>query len=138
MSFTAEQIQEIHGRTDGLCHICRSKLRLSKYGEVGVAGAWEIDHSNPRARGGTDRMSNLLPACPSCNRSKGTKSTRAARAKHGHTAKPMSREAKNVRNGNVAGLGSLGLVIGAFAGGPFGALLGAAVGIALGDGVSPK
>ncbi len=31
----------------------------------------EVDHLRPKAWGGTDRVSNLTPACPSCNRETG-------------------------------------------------------------------
>lgn len=39
-------------------------------GKKGVA--LQIDHIHPRARGGTDRVSNLTLACKACNQAKGT------------------------------------------------------------------
>lgn len=35
----------------------------------------EIDHSRPKARGGSDHMNNLMPSCQSCNREKGSRLT---------------------------------------------------------------
>jgi len=46
------------------------KLALTNYGMPREKGAWEIDHSNPVSRGGTNYLRNLVPACISCNRSK--------------------------------------------------------------------
>ena len=86
-----------YDKTDGRCHICHRKVFWSKYGFVNLRGAWEVDHSNPRANGGSDRLSNLFPACISCNRSKGSKSTRTQRAKHGFTKAPESKKTKEER-----------------------------------------
>lgn len=37
------------------------------------AMGWEIDHSIPRSKGGTDHLNNLQPMNVSANRSKGNK-----------------------------------------------------------------
>jgi 5-methylcytosine-specific restriction endonuclease McrA len=68
MKRPADRTIEIFERTDGRCHLCSKPLALSNYGRLGRRGSWEVDHSKPRARGGTDRLSNLLPACPACAR----------------------------------------------------------------------
>lgn len=39
----------------------------------GMSGPLEADHRIPLCRGGTNYISNILPACRSCNRSKGAK-----------------------------------------------------------------
>lgn len=67
-----EILNEIYDKTDGYCRYCGKKICWKNYGEPGERGAWEVDHSNPRALGGTDRMSNLWPACIECNRDKST------------------------------------------------------------------
>ncbi len=90
---TREQLRQIYYRTDGVCHLCREDIALDRYGVDSPLG-WEVDHSNPKAHGGTDRLSNLLPAHPHCNRAKGAGSNREIRARHGFTRAPMSREAK--------------------------------------------
>jgi 5-methylcytosine-specific restriction endonuclease McrA len=111
------RIAIIYRRTDGFCHLCHKKLALKHYARAGARGAWEIEHSVPRARGGTDHGNNLYAACISCNRSKGKRSTRTARRHHGQTRAPYGRRRKaGVRLGNAlagAGLGAgLGLILG--------------------------
>jgi 5-methylcytosine-specific restriction endonuclease McrA len=112
MSFTESERKEIYDRTSGYCHICHKKVAFTNYGVVGARGAWEVEHSNPRAEGGTDRLNNLYPACIPCNRSKGTQSTRTVRARNGKTRAPLSREnrekAKTI-NAVLYGLGAAGL-----------------------------
>lgn len=125
----------IYRRTGGRCHLCYSKLTLKHYGRIGIAGCWEIEHSIPRAKGGTDRKNNLYAACVVCNRSKGARTTSSARRKNGHTRAPYSRAKKvevrrsNVIAGAAAGAG-LGLLLG-----PGGWLLGAIAGAVCGDGM---
>jgi len=46
------------------CKICRREFELDDL---------EVDHIRPRARGGTDRPSNLRLLCPRCNKKKGSK-----------------------------------------------------------------
>ncbi len=46
-----------------------------KYGSHGTHGeyGWEIDHKNPKAKGGTDNMRNLRPLHTADNREKSDK-----------------------------------------------------------------
>lgn len=71
MAFSDEVINSVYDKNDGYCWWCGKKLAFSNYGVVGARGGWEIDHSNPVSRGGTDYLRNLVPACIECNRSKG-------------------------------------------------------------------
>lgn len=106
MKITLEQRWEIFDKTMGRCHLCRKTLCINNYGLHGRRGAWEIDHSRPRARGGSNHGNNLLPACTRCNRSKGKNSTKSARAGNGYRAAPHSKKRK-VRNAWATGaLGS--------------------------------
>lgn len=91
---TDEERKKIFEKTDGRCHICRKQLAFHNYGKLNGEGIWEIEHSNPRAKGGSDRLVNKYPACVSCNRSKGAGSTRKARAKHDYKRAPYSRKKK--------------------------------------------
>lgn len=83
MKKSPEELREIFDATDGQCNLCGKALRFENYGLIGVNGAWEIDHSVARAKGGTDHGNNLRAACPTCNRSKGAKTTKDAREKNG-------------------------------------------------------
>ena len=83
MAYDNEILNDIFDKTDGYCHICDGKITFSAYGDVYHRKGWEVDHSIPRAKGGTDHLNNLLPAHTSCNRSKGAYSTRTARNWYG-------------------------------------------------------
>ena len=108
----------IYDRSNGYCHICRKKVAFTNYGKAGERGSWEIDHSNPRANGGTDRLNNLYPACISCNRSKQHGSTRTERDRYGHTKAPYSRERANEFTENNTWAGAVaGASTGAMVGG---------------------
>lgn len=102
-----ETLQKIFEKTDCQCHICRKRLSFRNYGKVGARGAWEIEHSIPRSRGGTDHLNNLYAACISCNRSKGNASTKAARALNGFKCAPLPRRKKHDNAIAGAGLGAL-------------------------------
>lgn len=53
-----KRVYELHGTN---CHYCgRAEVRT-------------VDHIVPKSKGGSDRMSNLVPCCRRCNTSKGTK-----------------------------------------------------------------
>jgi 5-methylcytosine-specific restriction endonuclease McrA len=54
-SFTAREWRELQERWGGVCAYC------------GAAGPVEADHRVPLARGGTNFIDNILPACRSCN-----------------------------------------------------------------------
>lgn len=105
MVFDQGKLDAIFGRTDGQCHICRRKLSRKNYGNVGSRGAWEVEHSKPRSKGGTDHRNNLYAACVSCNRSKGNSSTYTARAKNGFRTAPYSRVQKSQNAWFGAGTG---------------------------------
>ena len=132
MAFSKEQLRKIYDRTYGYCHICKKKLSFSNYGYYGLKGAWEVEHSNPKSKGGTDRLNNLYASCISCNRSKNNKSTRSARAQYGRTKAPLSKEKRTeVRKNNSITGGVLGGIIGSVAG-PIGTALGASIGAKFG------
>lgn len=137
MAFSSEQLKQIYERTSGYCHICHKKVAYNNYSVWGARGAWEVEHSNPQAKGGTHRLNNLYPACISCNRSKGTSSTASARTKNGKSRAPLSAtKRKEAKTSNALAGGIVGAAIGALAG-PFGALAGAAVGAHLGHKKNP-
>jgi hypothetical protein len=139
MTWSNEELKTIYRRTDGRCHLCGKKLSLANYAAQGSRGAWEVEHSNPSAAGGTDRLNNLYPACISCNREKRDGSTRAARARHGRTRAPLSREKKTeVRVLNSLSCGALGAAVGGVIGGPPGAIIGGGIGALVGSALNPE
>jgi len=70
MNYTEEDLNYIYDKNDGYCWHCGKKLAFKNYGKPGERGAWEVDHSRPVSRDGTDYLRNLVPACVKCNRSK--------------------------------------------------------------------
>jgi hypothetical protein len=139
MPFTDEQLSRIFERTDGHCHICWQKLFFKNYGRLGRRGAWEVEHSNPRCNGGSDRLCNLYAAHIICNREKGSLTIRTARAWNGRTKAPLSKQRKEeIRSDNRWGCGSVGALTGAAVLGPPGLLLGAILGALVGDGLRPE
>ncbi|KXB05573.1 hypothetical protein AKJ50_00570 [candidate division MSBL1 archaeon SCGC-AAA382A13] len=73
MSFSRRKLPKIFNKTNGRCRYCGKPLVFRNYGQKRslIGGRWEVDHSKPKAKGGTDHLNNLYPACISCNRSKG-------------------------------------------------------------------
>jgi len=55
----------LYGIQEGFCNLCEEHFQ---------ARHLEVDHIVPRARGGTDHLSNLQLLCGNCNRRKGTRS----------------------------------------------------------------
>lgn len=132
MAWTSEQLSAIYDRTSGYCHLCNRKLAWTNYAAHGCKGSWEVEHSVPRASGGTNRMNNLYAACIECNRRKQHHSTRSCRAENGRTKAPLGRSARRAakRDNALAGAGLGALLgvpfgpIGIFAGSVFGACIG--------------
>jgi len=79
MSYTDEELSHIYNKTRGSCHHCDKRLAWINYGITGARAAWEVDHSVPLSRGGSERFRNLVPACIPCNRSKGDLTSREFR-----------------------------------------------------------
>lgn len=137
--YTDERLSRIYDKTSGKCHICQCKLSWTNYGTHGARGAWHVDHSKARARGGSDHGNNLYAACISCNIEKSTTSTRAARGWHGNTRAPLSRErARAKRNNGTWGGAAVGAGIGLRVAGPAGALVGGLLGAVFGDALSTE
>ena len=60
MTIPKEIRQQVRGRAKYLCEYCHSSEEAS-------AARFEIDHIQPRSRGGTDTFENLALACQRCN-----------------------------------------------------------------------
>ncbi len=139
MSYSNERLESIFEKTEGWCHICWKQLCFSNYAQLGRRGAWEVEHSNPRAKGGSDHLNNLFAAHIPCNRSKGASSSRSARAANGKTRAPRSRVAQDKeRAKNTASGATAGGLVGTALGGPPGGALGVLIGGLLGNGRDTK
>lgn len=113
MAYTKDELHIIYDRTSGRCHICRKKLSFINYGIHDARASWHVEHSVPKALGGTDRLNNLYAACIDCNIEKSTSSTRSARAKYGRTRAPKSRTHRaKARTENTATGAAVGGLIG--------------------------
>jgi len=119
----------LYAKTNGLCHLCWKPVAYGNYGNEGARGAWEIDHSVPRAKGGTDHLNNLYAAHVECNRAKQARSSASVRRENGHNRPPMSPAMMNEVKAGDAWTGAIaGGMLGARFGGFPGLLLGAAIG----------
>lgn len=138
MLYTKQQLDAVYRQSSGYCHLCHKKLSRKNHGVHGARGAWHIDHSKPRSKGGTDHPNNLRAACIECNLDKSDRTTRTARRWNGKSRAPLGpdkrRQAK-VDNG-LAGAIAGGLA-GAAVAGPFGALMGTLAGACLGSSQNP-
>jgi len=81
MTFPIDRLRRIFDKTDGYCFHCGKKLAWSNYGNLNGKAGWEVDHSIPKSRGGTNHLNNLVPSCIPCNRDKGDLTSRQYRAK---------------------------------------------------------
>lgn len=66
--------QTIRGKNPYLYRrdIYGNEMYKPSYGKTSEKG-WEVDHSKPQSKGGTDHLNNLQPMNPSANRSKNDK-----------------------------------------------------------------
>lgn len=138
MAFDESTIKRVFDSTGGCCHLCHRPVALRNYGTLKRRGAWEMDHSVPHARGGTDRLNNLKPAHVSCNRSKQARTTRSARARHGRTRAPLSFQATEKEREKAAVGMSVLLGVTGLAFGPVGALVGILAGLLLVSNQNPE
>lgn len=83
MAYDDFTLSYIYDKNKGYCNICGKKLAYSNYGTLNTKGAWEVDHSKSKAKGGTNHRNNLFSSCISCNRGKRACSTKSARKKYG-------------------------------------------------------
>ena len=138
MAYDNATLRKIYDRTSGYCHLCHGKMSFTNYDRPGRKGAWEVEHSVPRSKGGTDHGNNLFGAHITCNREKSDRTTQTARRWHGKTRAPLSRaRAREVRASNTAGGAIIGGLLG-LAGGPVGAIVGAIAGAAAGNSIKPE
>ena len=134
----AYDINAIYDRSSGYCHICGRKVCFINYGLLGAKGAWEIEHSRPRARGGTNHGNNLYAACMSCNREKSHRwSTRTVRGRNGLNRAPLSGAKRRQAKKQQAAAGAVLFGFAGSAFGPMGAIIGTILGVSIGAKQNP-
>lgn len=139
MTYDNERLNKIYDKTDGHCHLCYKKLAFTNHGAHGTKGSWHVEHSVPRAKGGTDHLNNLFPACIKCNVEKSTYHTKTIRGRNGNTRAPYSKAKKDkIRKDNTAGGALIGGGVGLIIGGPIGGAIGSFIGGVFGNSSSPK
>jgi len=137
MAYTRIELRQVYDRTSGYCHVCGEKLSFTNYGRPGEKGAWHVDHSKPRAKGGTDHANNLYAACINCNMEKATFTTKTARRWHGRPRAPLSRgKREKARRANAVACGVIGGIVGSLFG-PLGTTIGAGIGARIGHDIKP-
>jgi len=68
------KLARVWAKTGGRCWYCgRELVDQQKHRHEYMENWFVADHIEPKARGGTDALSNLTPACWVCNSSKGSK-----------------------------------------------------------------
>ena len=128
MAYDKITLRKIYDRTSGYCHICKKKLSFKNYGKIDNKSPWEIEHSRPRSKGGSDHLNNLYASCISCNRKKGTFTSRTARSWNNRRIAPLSKvKRKETKYTNAMLGGIIGLRIGLYVS-PLIGLVGAAIG----------
>ncbi len=138
LAFDDDRLSLIYDRTNGRCHLCRKKLCFCNYGKCGRKGAWEVDHSRSRARGGNDHLNNLYAACICCNRRKQECNSSAHRHRNGFYEPPLSKtRLQAARKNNTAAGAIVGGLLG-LAAGPIGAIVGSGLGAWLGSEINPE
>ena len=85
MSFSKETRNKVFDKNNGHCALCGKQLVRENYGVKVGRGKWQIDHSKPESKGGTDHMNNLLPMCTKCNNSKADMTLAQAKRKFGQS-----------------------------------------------------
>ena len=133
-----KRLRIIYNKTNGYCHICHKKLSFTNHARYSSKGAWEIDHSKPKTKGGSDRVNNLFSACVSCNRSKSAKSTAIARRKYGNTRAPYCKAKKQqIKRQKTTAKAVIGGLVGSVFG-LGGMIIGAGIGAVVNEDSSPK
>jgi 5-methylcytosine-specific restriction endonuclease McrA len=118
MKMTNDRLNAIYDKTHGCCHICHKKLSFINYAVHGAKGAWHVEHSKAKAKGGTDHLNNLYAACITCNLEKGVLHISTLRRRNNVTRAPLSKAKKDqIRNNNSVGGGLVGFFVGAALGG---------------------
>ena len=99
----------------------------------------KLNISVPKAKGGTDHLNNLFPACIPCNLEKGVRHTKTVRKRNGVTRAPYNKAKKDkIKSNNMFALSILGFALGNGVGGPLGGIILGVLGSEIGRKISLK
>ena len=59
MGYSWERLFEIFEKTGGKCRHCGKQLAFDNYGSYNARGGWQVDHSVPKSKGGSENLRNL-------------------------------------------------------------------------------
>ena len=104
LTYSEEYLWRIFDKTDGYCYHCGKKLSWRNYGNINGKAGWEVDHSIPKSRGGTDHLNNLVPSCIRCNREKNDLTSKEYRTLN-------ERDAKKSHDDSVSALFIIGGIL---------------------------
>ena len=98
---------------------------------------WEIEHSKPKSKGGTDHLNNLYAACVKCNREKSNGTNYSIRSIKGVKKAPLTEDKKDkkVFSNTVKGV-ITGAAVDRFFG-PIGIIAGGVIGAVYGSNMNP-
>lgn len=83
----------VFGKTGGKCWYCGIELKHFD-GEI-LPNTFMVDHVHPRKLGGTNHISNLVPACAECNERKNHKTMEQFRILLAHRAAGIEKFTSN-------------------------------------------
>lgn len=133
VSYTEEELKNMYDSTSGRCHLCGEKIDFDAY-----PTEWEVDHSRPRSKGGTEHGNNLYPAHKSCNRARQNRLASVIRDQNGLSKPPLSRkQRKKKKKDKALTWGGLAAIAGVLLGGPPGAVAAGAIGAVAGHEQDP-
>lgn len=67
MGYTNDERNYVFSKTGGKCRHCGKQLAYDNYGDRNARGGWEVDHSVPLSKEGSDTPRNWQPLCWKCN-----------------------------------------------------------------------
>lgn len=67
MPFDIDTLDYVFEKSQRKCHYCCKQLAWKNYGRRDLRSGWEVDHSVPRSKEGTDHLNNLVASCWMCN-----------------------------------------------------------------------
>jgi hypothetical protein len=88
MTTLAHKRRTLFKRQNGICYYC--KCEMTQEGNLGKnSKRVTLEHLQPRSKGGSDRMENLVAACAGCNNKRGNGEVRNSIVADAHKTKSI-------------------------------------------------